>query len=75
MKGVWKKKNMNKEKLTLGQLRKLTKTLPDDFTIEITATTDFNPFPNMENLVDVSVDIGHSDKIVHLFGEIEGIRK
>lgn len=75
MKGVWKKKNMNKEKLTLGQLRKLTKTLPDDFTIEITATTDFNPFPNMENLVDVSVDIGHSDKVVHLFGEIEGIRK
>lgn len=68
-------KNMNKEKLTLGQLRGLTKTLSDDFTIEITATTDFNPFPNMENLVDVSVDIGHSDKVVHLFGEIEGIRK
>lgn len=65
----------DKEKLTLGQLRKLTKTLSDDFTIEITATTDFNPFPNMENLVDVSVDIGHSDKVVHLFGEIEGIRK
>lgn len=75
MKGVWSKKNMNKEKLTLGQLRKLTKTLSDDFTIEITATTDFNPFPNMENLVDVSVDIGHSDKVVHLFGEFEGIRK
>lgn len=67
-------KNMNKEKLTLGQLRELTKNLSDDFTIEITATTDFNPFPNMENLVDVSVDIGHSDKVVHLFGEIEGIR-
>ena len=66
---------MNKGKLTLGQLRELTKTLPDDFTIEITATTDFNPFPNMENLVDVSVDIGHSDKVVHLFGEFEGIRK
>lgn len=66
---------MNKEKLTLGQLRNLTKTLSDDFTIEITATTDFNPFPNMENLVDVSIDIGHSDKVVHLFGEIEGIRK
>ena len=28
-----------------------------------------------ENLVDVSVDIGHSDKVVHLFGEIDGIRK
>lgn len=65
---------MNKGKLTLGQLRELTKNLSDDFTIEITATTDFNPFPNMENLVDVSVDIGHSDKVVHLFGEIEGIR-
>lgn len=62
-------------KLTLGQLRELTKNLPDDFTIEITATTDFNPFPNMEDLVDVSVDIGHSDKVVHLFGEIDGIRK
>lgn len=62
-------------RLTLGQLRELTKTLPDDFTIEITATTGFNPFPNMENLVDVSVDIGHSDKVVHLFGELEDIRK
>ena len=31
--------------------------------------------PNMEELVDVSVDIGHSDKVVHLFGEIDGIRK
>ena len=62
-------------KLTLGQLRELTKNLSDDFTIEVTATTDFNPFPNMEDLVDVSVDIGHSDKIVHLFGEIDGIRK
>ena len=62
-------------KLTLGQLRELTKNLPDDFTIKITATTGFNPFPNMENLVDVSVDIGHSDKVVHLFGELEDIRK
>ena len=62
-------------KLTLGQLRALTKNLPDDFTIEVTATTGFNPFPNMEELVDVSVDIGHSDKVVHLFGEIDGIRK
>ena len=62
-------------KLTLGRLRELTKNLPDDFTIEVTATTDFNPFPNMEDLVDVSVDIGHSDKVVHLFGEIDGIRK
>lgn len=61
-------------RLTLGQLRELTKNLPDDFTIEITATTGFNPFPNMENLVDVSVDIGHSDKVVHLFGEVDGIR-
>lgn len=62
------------EGFTLGQLRELTKNLPDDFIIEITATTGFNPFPNMENLVDVSVDIGHSDKVVHLFGEIDGIR-
>ena len=62
-------------KLTLGKLRELTKNLPDDFTIEVTATTGFNPFPNMEELVDVSVDIGHSDKVVHLFGEIDGIRK
>ena len=62
-------------KLTLGQLREFTKNLPDDFTIEVTAATDFNPFPNMEDLVDVSVDIGHSDKVIHLFGEIDGIRK
>lgn len=62
-------------KLTLGQLRELTKNLPDDFTIEVTAITGFNHFLNMEDLVDVSVDIGHSDKVVHLFGEIDGIRK
>lgn len=62
-------------KLTLGQLRELTKNLPDDFTIEVTATTGFNHFIDMEELVDVSVDIGHSDKVVHLFGEIDGIRK
>ena len=62
-------------KLTLGQLRELTKNLPNDFTIEVTATTGFNHFLNMEDLVDVSVDIGHSDKVVHLFGEIDGIRK
>ena len=62
-------------KLTLGQLRELTKNLPDDFTIEVTATTGFNNFIDMEELVDVSVDIGHSDKVVHLFGEIDGIRK
>ena len=63
------------EKLTLGQLRELRKNLPDDFTIEVTATTGFNHFLNMEDLVDISVDIGHSDKVVHLFGEIDGIRK
>ena len=63
------------DRLTLGQFRELTKNLPDDFTIEVTATTDFNPFPNMEELVDVSVDIGHSDKVVHLFGEIDGIKE
>lgn len=62
-------------KLTLGQLRELTKNLPDDFTIEVTATTGFNPFPNMEELVDVSVDIGYSDKVVHLFGDIDDIRE
>ena len=62
-------------KLTLGQLRELTKNLPDDFTIEVTATTGFNHFLDMEDLVDISVDIGHSDKVVHLFGEIDGIRK
>lgn len=62
-------------KLTLGQLRELTKNLPDDFTIEVTATTGFNHFLDMEDLVDVSVDIGHSDKVVHFFGEIDGIRK
>ena len=66
---------MKSQKVLQNELRELTKNLPDDFTIEVTATTDFNPFPNMEDLVDVSVDIGHSDKVVHLFGEIDGIRK
>lgn len=68
-------KGANNEQTYFRTFKRIDKNLPDDFTIEVTATTDFNPFPNMEELVDVSVDIGHSDKVVHLFGEIDGIRK
>ena len=61
--------------MKLGELRKLTNGLSDDFDIEITATTGFSRFGiDMEHLLDISVDIGHSDKVVHFFGELESAR-
>lgn len=57
------------DEMTLGELRKLTAGLPDDFTIEITATTGYSKYGiDMETLKNVSVDIGHSSKVVHFFG-------
>lgn len=61
--------------MKLGELRKLTNGLSDDFDIEITATTGFSRSGiDMEHLLGVSVDIGHSDKVVHFFGELENAR-
>ncbi len=57
------------DEMTLGEFRKLTAGLPDDFTIEITATTGYSGYGiNMETLKNISVDIGHSSKVVHFFG-------
>lgn len=57
------------DEMTLGEFRKLTAGLPDDFTIEITATTGYSKYGiNMETLKNISVDIGHSSKVVHFFG-------
>lgn len=57
------------DEMTLGEFRKLTAGLPDDFTIEITATTGYSKYGiDMETLKNVSVDIGHSSKVVHFFG-------
>lgn len=57
------------DEMTLGEFRKLTANLPDDFIIEITATTGYsNCGIDMETLRNISVDIGHSSKVVHFFG-------
>lgn len=57
------------DEMTLGEFRKLTASLPDDFTIEVTATTGFSQYGiDMETLKNISVDIGHSSKVVHFFG-------
>ena len=55
--------------MTLGEFRRLTAGLPDDFTIEISATTGYSKYGiDMETLKNISVDIGHSSKVVHFFG-------
>jgi len=57
------------DEMTLGEFRRLTAILPDDFTIEITATTGYSKYGiDMETLKNISVDIGHSSKVVHFFG-------
>lgn len=59
------------KRLTLGQLRELTKNLPNDFVIKISADTLEPCLFNFVDLIDISVDIGHSDKVVHFFGTME----
>ena len=55
--------------MTLGEFRKLTASLPDYFTIEISVTTGYSKSGiDMETLEEVSVDIGHSSEVVHFFG-------
>lgn len=54
--------------MTLGELRKITKNLPDDFEIEITGDFGNMNFIDIEN---ISVDIGYSSKEVHFFGDAE----
>lgn len=57
------------DEMTLGEFRKLTTNLPDDFIIEITATAGYSECGiDMETLRNISVDIGHSSKVVHFFG-------
>ena len=57
------------DEMTLGEFRKLTASLPDGFTIEITATTGYSKCGiDMETLRSISVNIGHSSKVVHFFG-------
>ena len=58
--------------MTLKEFRQLTKNLPDDFEIEISVDQSREgerPFDFAE-LYNVSVDIGHSDKVVHFFGDL-----
>lgn len=62
--------------MKLGELRKYTEELSDDFDIEITATVGYSKYGiDMEHLKDVSIDIGHSSKVVHFFGTLESVEK
>ena len=56
--------------MKLGELRELTKNLPDDFDIEVSADIGGDRPFNFEELKNLSVDIGHSDKVVHFFGDL-----
>lgn len=55
--------------MTLGELRDLTKNLPDDFKVEISVS--LNAEMSFLHIDNISVDIGYSSKEVHFFGDIE----
>lgn len=56
--------------MTVGEFRKRTNNIADDF--EIVVTTDLiidRPF-NFYDLENVSIDIGYSSKVVKIFGNL-----
>lgn len=56
--------------MTIGDFRKRTNDLADDFEIEITAdVVSDRPF-NFYDLENISIDIGYSCKVVHIFGDL-----
>ena len=57
--------------MTIKELKNIIKTLPDDFEIVISVDVGGDrTFKNSE-VENISVDIGHSDKVVHFFGDLE----
>lgn len=51
----------------------MVETLSDDFEIVISADIGGDRPFNFRELEDISVDIGHSSKVVHFFGVLEGV--
>ena len=59
--------------MTLKELKNMVETLSDDFEIVISADIGGDRPFNFRELEDISVDIGHSSKVVHFFGVLEGV--
>lgn len=57
--------------MTLKEFRQQTENLPDDFEIEMFVDASKETIPFVSNaLYNVSVDIGHSGKVVKIFGNL-----
>ena len=59
--------------MTVKELKAIISTLSDDFEIAISADIGGDRPFNFRELEDISVDIGHSSKVVHFFGVLEGV--
>lgn len=57
--------------MTVKELKDVIETLPDDFEIAISADIGGDRPFNFRALEDISVDVGHSSKVVHFFGILE----
>lgn len=57
--------------MTVKELKNIIKTLPDDFEIVISVDVGGDRPFNFSEVENISVDIGHSDKVVHFFGDLE----
>jgi hypothetical protein len=57
--------------MTVKELKNAIETLPDDFEIAISADIGGDRPFNFRELKDISVDVGHSSKVVHFFGILE----
>ena len=57
--------------MTVKELKNAIETLPDDFEIAISADIGGDRSFNFRELKDISVDVGHSSKVVHFFGILE----
>lgn len=57
--------------MKLKELKKIIENLPDDFEIAISADIGGDRPFNFRELKDISVDIGHSSKVVLFSGTLE----
>jgi uncharacterized protein YeeX (DUF496 family) len=67
---------LNKEEfmaaeMTVKELKDIIEKLPDDFKIAISADIGGDRPFNFRELKNISIDVGHSDKVVHFFGDLE----
>jgi hypothetical protein len=57
--------------MTVKELKNVIESLSDDFKIVISADIGGDRPFNFREIKDISVDIGHSSKVVHFFGTLE----